>query len=255
MVTNDPKISAVWNNAYPLSMHDMPEKVDRQKRAMYNATPLLIDPINMSAFFWPSADSFVSQIYRTSLTYCTCPDHQKHPGPCKHIYRLFYELTHIPYENSGIIDVDSSITNSLSELSDSDLYNGFWHILHPSDVAIQLTNAAKRLVKSGVFQESEPTDEEYAKLLNTMTKDQLILDLQSHGIDGFYKSWSKVRLVAWVIEHQRPYLRSKFKDYAILSPASSILPWIDGIKISQRSYRIYVSDQSFSLGYTPYKFQ
>lgn len=241
--TENPSIAAVWNQ-YPSGLHDMSEKIERQKKALYKVTPILISTDKMIGFFYPSFDSDCHKVYRTSLVDCSCPDYAKHTGPCKHIYRLFYELNH--KYSPGIIDVDPVLEGILLNISESDFYDLVGRIRYPSASVSVLTEANKQLANAGILLAKRPSEDQYRELLNSMTKDQIILSLAKKNVTGYYPSWSKFRLITWIIETQHGYLRRQFKDYVCVTPAPLVAEWIGGVKNSFSKYRYYITDSEFN---------
>ena len=66
-----------------------PDQLKRQKSAMSSkCTPTEIDHINKTGIFKGSGKN----PYTTTLNSCTCRDYFVRKLPCKHIYRLRYEL-------------------------------------------------------------------------------------------------------------------------------------------------------------------
>lgn len=254
--TNLIEIQSQWN-IWPLCLHNEPAKIERQKRSLYNTLPVLIDSQEMLALFFPNADSNSFSVYKTTLQTCTCLDFQRRGGPCKHIYRLFYELTNLPYGNPGIVDIDHSISDAMINAQESIQFLFFdWLFrneftvspLHPSSPALNY------FIENGILLESfdlSPMD--YEPLLNAMTKDQIILALAKRHISGFYSSWPKYKLIAWILNEQPQFLKRQFSKYKKVSINPSISEWIDGVFLSKRSNHIYISDQSLLLGYTPYQ--
>lgn len=78
----------LWASTWQHVDHNDPMQLVRQSRACEaRFTPLEINPVNGVARF-----RGVESDYATSLTQCTCMDFQRHLRPCKHMYRLAYEL-------------------------------------------------------------------------------------------------------------------------------------------------------------------
>lgn len=248
--TENPSVSAVWGR-YPSGLHDMPEKIERQKKALYKTTPVLISTGKMVGFFYPSFDSDYHKVYRTSLVDCTCPDYAKHTGPCKHIYRLFYELNH--KYSPGIIDVDPVLEGILLNISESDFYDLVGKIRYPSASVSMLTEANKQLANAGILLAKRPSEDQYRELLNSMTKDQIILSLAKKNVTGYCPSWSKFRLITWIIETQPKYLAKQFRDYVYLTPSPLATTWIDGVKSSFAKYHYYMADSEFNATFSNLK--
>ncbi len=78
-----------FNEEWNASIHSDSEQIKRQKSAITaKLTPVSIDPVLCSGNFKGSRSS----AYSTTLNSCTCVDFSRRGLPCKHIYRLAYEL-------------------------------------------------------------------------------------------------------------------------------------------------------------------
>ena len=76
-----------WNK-WPSELHGKEYQIQRQKRASEKCyTPLSISPSTGTGKFRGKEKD-----YSTSLLKCDCTDYQKRQYPCKHMYRLAYEL-------------------------------------------------------------------------------------------------------------------------------------------------------------------
>lgn len=248
VTTSNEKIAAIWNNKYPISLHDDPRMLENQVLALYQCVPILIDADQMSALF---LDNNSIGTYHTDLTTCSCTENSVYNKPCKHIYRLFFELSHTPCINPGIVDKDGNVKNMIEDLSQFELVTFI-------DKALSISNSAnssipyQKYISSGLLTLAPPSDEDYQRLLNRMTKDQIIFSLRTYGASGFYPSWSKFRLVTWVIENQRGYLQDQYSDYGIISINPTLKPWIDGVKLSKQSYRYNLPDKLPDDEFDPY---
>jgi len=69
--------------------HDDPEQIERKKRARYNS---ILSTISINKELKTGVFQGRTGIYETSFETCTCGDFQDRQLPCKHIYRLDYEL-------------------------------------------------------------------------------------------------------------------------------------------------------------------
>jgi hypothetical protein len=231
----DPYIQAAWSR-WPPQIHDSQDKLDRQLRALHSAIPAFIDPSTLTGYFLPTSPSSYKEFYEASFILCSCPDYEKHGAPCKHMYRLFYELSHQPYLNPDIVNVDPSVIETFSSLSDDAKALLFKYLRYQEDLDYSgyLTDALLELLESGLLIQSD--DFPYETFLNKMTKDQIILALAKKSIKGYYPSWSKYRLVAWVIETQPKFLKHHFSKYARVMYAPEVKPWAHGVCLSQRSW-------------------
>ena len=77
-----------WHKCWGELNHDDYHKLARQQRASKaSLTPLDLDTKKGIAHFRGS-----ERDYKTTLSTCECMDFQRHALPCKHMYRLAYEL-------------------------------------------------------------------------------------------------------------------------------------------------------------------
>lgn len=78
------KLWAAWNN---IEDDDYSRCVRQERACEARFTPLEINPNNGIGHF-----RGIDEDYTTSLKQCTCMDFQRRLRPCKHMYRLAYEL-------------------------------------------------------------------------------------------------------------------------------------------------------------------
>lgn len=84
---NFDSLQEIWAK-WPIDLHNEPAQIARQERAtapLY--TPLSLSPEKGTATFKGNLGN-----YNTNLSHCECMDFQRRLRPCKHIYRLAYEL-------------------------------------------------------------------------------------------------------------------------------------------------------------------
>ena len=245
-------IQKLWSK-YPMTLHNDLGKYASQKRALYNTLPILIDAHSYSGLFLPSGaytnSFFSSEPYRATLNSCTCPSCEKYGSPCKHMYRLFYELNH-PDGNPGIIDVDPLLETGLSSLSESArrsfLLDAFWRRLTARCELV--TPDIQEQIDAGLLVESSALP--YEQLLSKMTKDQIILSLAKSSVQGYRPSWSKVKLITWVIETQPKFLKKQFKKYSVVSLNPVLETWSYGLYKTRCSY--FISEQNFYDNFSVY---
>lgn len=248
-------ICSRWNY-WPSSIHDKDDKIERQKRALYNTLPISINTKDFSGHFVTSAlitsDEYDVLIYETTLSSCTCPDFKRRGGPCKHIYRLFYELTHIPYENPGIIDIDSEILSRIFNLSPTAQQNFIHNVIsyRIASHCVKITTIINEQISAGLLVTNNAIP--YEALLDDMTKDQILLALTKKNVHGYYPSWPKYKLVAWILETQPSFLKKQFRNHTLISFSPELDEWISGVRLSCHSFHLYISDSEFSNRYYPY---
>ncbi len=227
IVSQTKEIQELWSNPCD---HDSIDQIKRQKR-INETRPIQINRDTLDGIFVSSRNDL---IYKTNLIDCDCPDYMERMIPCKHMYRLFYDLEHIDTVNTHILNIDPSVRIAFREF--------------PQKTQIQFVNIArflnnallynvntdiKRLIKSG-FLISHKENLDYAPLLFEMTKDAILLSLVKRGISGFYASWSKVRLIDWILQNQHDYLEAQFKSYTRLEIGEIVTDWVHGIKDAYR---------------------
>lgn len=225
-VASNKEIQQIWC-CWTAQIHDTEEQLRQQVEAIYEAFPIYIDHSEFSSCF--SDFCSVSRTYNTCLTNCTCDYFRKTRKPCKHMYRLFTMLEKHDEAESGVFIGKESIRkfNLLSDNQKDDFIFRIQYIgIHGSDSFKHSELQAE--IDVGLFAESDDVD--YTPVLNRMTKDEIILALTQSDIQGFRQSWSKVRIVAWVIENHNDYLKSKFENYVHISASKEIIFWGQSIR-------------------------
>lgn len=88
-----------WND-----IHILTEQQKRQERAKEKTmTPISIDTENSTGIFKGSSGQ-----YKTSLSECSCRDFILRRFPCKHMYRLAYELGLFELSNVATVSLDAN---------------------------------------------------------------------------------------------------------------------------------------------------
>ena len=243
----DDLIKSKWN-VWTSQCHDEEDQLMRQERALYNVTPLLIDTKACVGYFLSSDRS---RIYETYLFTCSCADFENRDLPCKHIYRLFYDLNHPENIPNGIANIPDNVYESFLKASNSTKF-------HFVDQAIHLPNAGRignidsawrALIKSKLVIRSSPDLDSYTPLINSKTKDQIFDALKAHGIDDFRQSWTKERLINWIKTNHPDFLKKYFADYALLTLTPDAVSWAEGIKKSKGQYRVIPQGEKFWVRY------
>ena len=116
---NETVIGIEWTK-WSESFHSDPNQIKRQISAgEWAGRPFDIDKKSCTAIFTGSG----KDPYKTTLLNCTCADFRQRKLPCKHMYRLAYEL--------GIFKLSSSYTPydavrfDISGHTDDDIHDGF----------------------------------------------------------------------------------------------------------------------------------
>lgn len=247
MTSTDNRIQSVWN--WTLDIHDDDKQFQRQKRSLYNAIPVLIDSHSFSGIFWSTR---YNRTYEVTLSECTCPDFEERGLPCKHMYRLFYELTH-PQLNPGITDVPSpyaELFTGLDEKSKNEFLS-YVRYRNLSSSRIVKSPSITELIKTNILVSFEAIS--YDGLLENMTKDEIILALAKKGVQGFRPSWSKVKLIAWVEDTQQEFMKKQFKNFVQINLNPELNDWSDGIKKSVASNKMWIDDNVILELESPYQ--
>lgn len=177
---------ALWSN----SLHDEMQQQLRQDRAKAaNYTPLSLDAINGSGIFRGSYGD-----YTTTLCDCTCTDFSRRHLPCKHMYRLAYELDLFLLDD--VLEIPAgmhamsmgSFKERLRSIPKS--YYGVLEAIFNSDepLVYETTSALKKLLDLHIIQPST----NIASFLDSFTKDQLLFHLPP----TYKKSMKKADLIA-----------------------------------------------------------
>lgn len=223
----DEKIQSEW--AALSCDHDSREQLARQKRSI-RTIPIYIDHNTRFAYF---LSSDMNRIYDVRLFYCDCPDHEKRVLPCKHMYRLFYELT---VGTNYAMDVNVTNLNEaagLSELSDADRVSYIKTVYSLCGRGNRPLTTRKhsyitKAIQVGLLLKSDAVD--YISLLNTRTKDEILISLRNSGITDFYPSWTKVRIIDHVVTNHRRYLRKEYRDFTAVTMPPILEPWCKGVR-------------------------
>lgn len=225
VVSPDEKIQSDWLTL--LCDHDSREQLTRQKRSI-RTLPVYVDH-NMRRAYFLSSD--MTCIYDVRLFDCTCPDHEKRVLPCKHMYRLFYELTVGTDYTIGINAPNLNNVTGFLELPDEDKvsYIRTVYALCGKENLSLTTRKLPHIVKAlqtGLLLQSDTID--YASLLDTRTKDEILISLRDFGITDCYPSWTKVRLIDFVTKNHRRYLEEEYNDFTAVTIPPTLEPWCKG---------------------------
>lgn len=182
-----------WHKCWGELNHNDYHKLARQQRASKaSLTPLDIDAKKGVAHFRGA-----ERDYKTTLSTCECMDFQRHALPCKHMYRLAYELDifmldktveSVPEPNKLFHQND--FIHLLSKLSKNDM-ELFSHISYSPDV-VRRTDAL-RLLDFGLIVIS--TDKHL--LLNHFKRDELFALLPSDA--SVKKNCKKADLIGLIL--------------------------------------------------------
>lgn len=226
------------NNAIAFLQHwkyfNQDDQIIRQKRALHQCVPIAINSKDCNGIF---VSHLNNKIYNTDFYCCSCPDYVNRKQPCKHMYRLFYEIS-TSNTNNSIINIDISLLDAFDNTSNDakDEFFKYCRWYRSGGIDCYCNDGIKELISAGIFQKNPPFS--YVRLLGKLTKDELILALAKRNIAGYRPSWSKVKIINWVCETQPKFLEKYFSNYANITPSVPYREWIEGIKKSFDSYEV-----------------
>lgn len=235
IVSPDEKIQSDW--AIIHCDHNSYDQLNRQKRSI-RTLPVYINH-NARCGFFLSSD--MESIYTVFLFSCTCPDYEKRGLPCKHMYRLFYELTVGTIYTTGISGTDSDETAGFLKLSDQNKVSYIKFVRSLIDrgnrpLTTRKFPYIKEALESSLLLQSDLVD--YVSLMNNHTKDEIMISLRNSGITDCYPSWTKVRIMDYIVEHHKQYLKKEYKDFVAVMIPPALESWCSGFSS--------VIDSSFS---------
>ena len=225
IVSPDEEIQSDW--AVIHCDHDSYDQLNRQKRSI-RTLPVYINH-NARCGFFLSSD--MESIYTVFLFSCTCPDYEKRSLPCKHMYRLFYELTVGTIYTTGISGTDLDETAGFVKLSDQSKVSYIKMVRSLIDGGNRPLTTRKfpyieEALKSGLLLRSDVVD--YVSLMNNRTKDEIIISLKNSGITDFYPSWTKVRIIDYIVERHKQYLKKEYQDFVAVMIPTALESWCSG---------------------------
>ena len=234
--------TAPFLSIWGINTHNDENQIRRQRRALCETIPIEINTKLCSATF---ISRHSNKIYITDIANCSCADFSDRGLPCKHMYRLFYELNHTP-QNYGILDIPNTILDKFANLSnDAKLkfidfckYGRSGH-----QKLMSYNNPLNELVMAGMIEASAVLD--YTPLLGKLTKDEIILILAKNSIVGYRPSWTKVKLIEWISTEQIGFLKKHFRNYALFHIAPDLTEWAESIYTEWNRYHIDTSSDPF----------
>lgn len=242
IISPNQDIQKEWEQ-WPSEIHNSSQQISQQINSIYWVRPALIDTNNLSGMFMDFMKGElrllgpIMLLSKTSLSSCTCSTFKVYKQPCEHMYRLFRDLSFPQKAIPEIIDISPDILSKFYSLDEKsqDRFISLLRSSSESGIDQFLYEDMDKIIEIGLLLKSEVQN--YINFLSKMTKDEIILALAKKGIQGFRPSWSKVKLMDWVIVNQPKFLSTRFKDYAHISFPPEVLSWKKGISISYNSWR------------------
>lgn len=224
---NDFEVEKIWSKweSVNRNFHDTDTALVEQGKAVFGVTVLLVDRDRALGVF---QDGYCSSPYESTLSSCSCPYFEVYKTPCRHMYRLFLILSGNEKPDPRISNVSADLLNALYSIGVGERLHYISDLEHSSRYGCN-SRTSKELeqeTKLGLWVQDEPY---FEPLLNRMTKDKILIALAKSGVKGFSRSWTKVRLVDWVINEHKDFLQFMFYDYVRITPPESALSWRDGI--------------------------
>ena len=201
-----------WND----EIHcDISQLVRQERATAGNYTPLTLDGEKGTATFRGTETD-----YYTSLLDCTCTDFKRHLLPCKHMYRLAYELDLFILDDVIEFPPTINIFNmSMFKNILQTIPKGQYELLYDifsSDMPFytQNTTAIQSLLKKHIIQLSE--NNEY--YFSCLTKDELLSLIP----DAHKKSSSKKQIISYIMDVCPESINDLKKYNVLVEPSMEI---------------------------------
>ncbi len=228
-----PSIAEVWNTHWPKATHTGHQQEWRMEEALANTNTELINIYKQEGYFefcdkqskkekdaerkklerlalteepYYGMDDYddiadYGYDYIASLTNCTCRDFQRRKLPCKHIYRLFWEIEHAN-KIAKCPALHSMDHDYFYEILKIDKYMALFKNNYEwlKDNEIKYESIPSNLIKNKYYIETELIIEDY---LDTYTKDALIKVITEQNISEIKKSWTKSKILESLLDQHR----------------------------------------------------
>lgn len=204
-------LADIWNNQWGFINHNSEKQLIRQERARQAVlTPLSLDKEHGTGTFHGTDDT-----YETSLVSCQCEDFQKRFLPCKHMYRLAYELDcfllnepvfSVPYPRKLMWNRDYQAYKTSFSRETLDLLSELRH----NNIVTANANDARILLNRGIAVVSSNKYE----LLRQYTKDELFALLPPDT--PLKKSMRKTDLITGIIENHPKSIEKLEKKLVVI---------------------------------------
>lgn len=226
LISRNPKIYDIWNYKWHIKIHKTSDQFWRRQRALEKNQALYIDIIELEGKFLGS----LGEVYDTTLKRCDCEDFKRRWLPCKHMYRLYYEL-----EQGNSISIADGVAyaHSISQIKNA-----------PKDSLILFCEIAKNIRDNKVYFSkinkditylldngliAQKAEKDYISLLNSMTKDNIILALAKKSVTDYKPSWSKSKLINWIVDNEEDFLAKHYKKVFFYEPTDGSMDFMQNL--------------------------
>lgn len=200
-----------------IELHNYPYQIKRQERATDSIyTPLSLDGDTGKAYFRGK-----ERDYFTTLLSCECPDFQRRNMPCKHMYRLAYELDVYMLDD---VEVNPNINNLLRISDVTPIVNKLSTARKDlfSDILEYPMHSKKTEIKNLLDLELVQICSDKKILLDHYTKDELFSLLPDELDIKIPKSIKKGDLVNLINDSIPSVVTNLEKLYVVVEPHDNI---------------------------------
>lgn len=204
-------------NYWEPSVHEDPEQIKRQKKAVEaSLTPLSITG-NTGVFKGSKKD------YHTSLIECQCVDFSRRHLPCKHMYRLAHELNIFPLasvQSDNIISERLRIDDAMAIINDlsHDTKKIFFEFVMSSGSKTQECPEISELIEKKLLAYGD----DYVFLLNGYRKIDLLNLLPEDVKNNLPKKFTKADIIDFINNEHHEILENLLGDNIIVRVHPSI---------------------------------
>lgn len=209
---NFEKSQNIWAE-WPIEMHNSQPQLERQERACNPYySPLSLSPDRGSAIFLGNYGK-----YNTTLLKCDCEDYKRRLLPCKHMYRLAYELDVFMLDDVQTVPDPSTLMSladaqkAIKKLSIDNL-EAFLDIIQKDGIIVESRDPRAKLLNSGLVEKSS----NYYALLNYFKRDTLYSLIPADSAIKISKSLKKADLINLIISNYPQVLSETEKFYVHL---------------------------------------
>ncbi len=209
---NFEKSQDLWAK-WPLEIHQNQPQLERQERASSPYySPLSLSPDKGSALFLGNYGN-----YNTTLLKCDCEDYKRRLLPCKHMYRLAYELDVFMLDDVQTVP-DPSTLMSLGDAQKAikkltvDNLDALSDIINKGSLIIESQDPRAKLLNTGLVEKGS----DYHALLNYFKRDTLYSLLPTDNTTKIPKNLKKADLINLIISNYPQVLSDTEKFYVQL---------------------------------------